>query len=225
MKFIKYLICIFMLSLLVTACSLQNIAVDTGSAGSDEPQLQAESCMPMHFDSEEQLLNTINQVKNVNSKTETKDDVVLISSDMTGEQTYSAKRDMFKLVSVTEFYKPVNIPKGISFKEILVKNEYISYWYVNEDKIDCATFTWFREMPPEVHMNELSGRGAIAEREIENNGIKYVLLEWTDSKTGKSSGFSIDWVSDGKPYSACVPAGYTDDEMLAFCQFEVVTVK
>lgn len=74
-------------------------------------------------------------------------------------------------------------------------------------------------------MNELYGRGAISEREIEYKGIKYVFLEWADPETGKSAGYSINWVDKDKSFGASVPTGYTDDEMLAFCHIETVYVK
>ncbi len=43
-----------------------------------------------------------------------------------------------------------------------------------------ANYTWFRELSPEEHMNDLYGRGS--DREVEYNGIKYVFLEWLDLK-------------------------------------------
>jgi len=114
---------------------------------------------------------------------------------------------------------------GLSFKEISVKNTSVIYYYANEDQVICATFIWLREIPPEVHMNELYGRGALSEREIEYNGTSYVFLEWMDPATGESVGYTINWVVAGRSYSAGINTGYTDEEMLAFCQFEVVVVE
>lgn len=216
---ILLLLSICLLLMFATACSAQNPA-DADSALS-EPQMEAD-LMPIYFDSEEQLISAINEVK---SKAGTEDSIVIVKSNTAGEQSYSSKRDVFGLASISEFYKPVNILKGISLKEIHVISEYIAYVYVNEDQMDCATFTWLREMPPEVAMNDLYGRGAMSEREIEHNGIKYVFLEWADSKTNKSAGYSVHWVVEGKAYQASVPSSYTDDEILAFCQFEAVAVK
>lgn len=113
----------------------------------------------------------------------------------------------------------------MSFEKISVKSEYISYSYINENQTSIATFTWFREMSPEVAMNELYGRGALFEREIEYDGIKYVFLEWWDPETQKFGGFSIHWVDSGIAYQAYMESGHTDDEILAFCQFETVFVK
>ncbi len=214
------LLSICLLFMFATACSAQNPA-DADSAGSSEPQMGAD-LSPIYFDSEEQLISAINEVK---SKAGTEDSIVNIKSDKAGEQSYNAKGDVFELASISEFYKPKQILKGTSFKEIHVKNYYVSYWYVCENQMDCATFTWSRNISPEAHMSELYGRGAMSEREIEYNGIKYVFLEWADSKTNKSAGYSVHWVVEGKAYQASIPAGYTDDEILAFCQFEAVSVK
>jgi len=64
--------------------------------------------------------------------------------------------------------------------------------------------------------------GAILIREIEHNDIRYVFLEWADPKTGESSGFAVHWVDGGKCLSVSIPAGYTDGEMLQFCDYETV---
>ena len=133
--------------------------------------------------------------------------------------------DTSNLAFVYEFYRPINMLTGLSFKEISVKNTSVIYYYANEDQVICATFIWLREIPPEVHMNELYGRGALSEREIEYNGTSYVFLEWMDPATGESVGYTINWVVAGRSYSAGINTGYTDEEMLAFCQFEVVVVE
>lgn len=222
MRFIKCFLCILVLSLLVTSCSTQNL-VDAGSSSSDgAPQADF---MPIYFDSEEQLLRIISDVKGEKGKTDATDDVIIINSDSASEQQYRVTLDTFDLAHITEFYKPANTLEGMSFKEISVKNEYVSFWYANEDQDKFATFTWFREMSPDVAMNELYGRGAISEREIEYNGVKYVFLEWADPETGESAGYGVHWVVEGKAYQASIPSGYTDDQMLEFCQFEAVLVK
>ena len=156
---------------------------------------------PAYFDSDEMLIAAIKEAKNTN------------------------KNDYLDLASISELYKPETVPENLYFEEIHVIKEYISYHYVNQNQIEYANFTWFREMKPEVAMNGLYGRGAISEREIEHNGIKYVFLEWVDSETGKSDGYTIHWVKDDKPYAASIPAGWTDEEILAFCQIETVPVE
>lgn len=175
------------------------------------------------FDSEEQLLDTIKEVKSIKSAGADQE-ILIIESDSYGKQSYGAESDVFNLAQLSEFYKPKTIPRGLSFKEIHMKSEYVSYCYADDDdeeQVLCAAFTWFREMPIEVHMN-VDDLGAISIREIEHNGIKYVFLEWADPETGESSGYTIHWVDEGKCLRVSIPAGYTDDEMLQFCDYETV---
>lgn len=221
-RFITMTSLLIFIMILTFGCN-ENVKNHADVSSSDSNELQSEACfMPIYFDSEEQLLSTINEVK---SKKGADDNTVTIFSKTTNEQKYSAKSDEFKLVSLSEFYKPKKILKDTSLGEILVKNEYVAYVYYNKEQIVCAAFTWYREMSPEVHMNELYGRGEISAREINYNGIKYVLREWPDPDTNQPAGYTIDWVAEGKSYGASIPLGYTDDEMLEFCQFETVHVK
>ena len=216
MKFAKFLLCILAVSLLATACYAQKPT----NGNSRESQSQ-ECMMPLYFDSEEDFLRAINEV---NSKANSQGAVVVIPSDMVGEQRYSAEYDYFSLASISEFYRPQEMLSGMLLKEIVVNNYYITYDYAKDNQVDCADFTWFREMTPQEAMNELYGRGAISEREIAYDGVDYVSLEWVDPQTGQSDGYSMHWVVDGKAYRSCIDTGYTDQEMLDFCQFEVVEV-
>ena len=224
MKLMKFLLCILAVSMLATACSPQKPT-------DDEPPIAElpdsglsvieESLLPLYFDSEEDLIRAINEAK---SNATSGDGYVVIPSDKRGEQYYSVEFDMFNLASISEFYRPENLLEGVSIKEIVVKNEYVSYWYDTESQTDSATFTWFREMAPEVAMNGLFGRGAMSEREVEYNNANYVFLEWYDPWEKLPDGYSTHWVVDGKAYQASIPPGYTDQEMLDFCQFKVVEV-
>jgi len=136
------------------------------------------------FDSEEQLLDTIKQSKSIKSAGPD-DKILIIESDSYGKQSYGAESDVFDLAQLSEFYRPKTVPEDLSFKEIHLKIEYVSYCYADTEQVICAAFTWFREMPPEVHMN-VDDLGAISIREIEHNGIRYVFLEWADPETGTS---------------------------------------
>ncbi|MBC5648124.1 hypothetical protein [Christensenella tenuis] len=214
MKFVKVLLCVFalLLLLLLTACSPQpsvSVSSSNPTASQSQPLYSEESqpetgggLLPLaYFDSDEMLIAAIKEAKNNN------------------------KNDDFDLASISELYKPATVPENLYFEEIQVKKTYISYCYVNQNQIEYANFTWFREMKPEVAMNGLYGRGAISEREIEYNGIKYVFLEWADFETGKSDGYSIHWVSEGRAYQAYIKSIYTDEEILEFCQYATVPVE
>jgi hypothetical protein len=224
MKSIKCVLSILVLSLLATACSQQNLA-GIDPAASNESQPPAACWMPLYFDNEEQFLRTLDEVYGKQSAEDGVDGVVYIQSDRSGEQVYNAKSDEYELSSLTEFYRPKDIPDGMLLKSITVERGYVAYEFVNEDQISSASFTWFREMSPEVAMNGLYGRGAISERETVYNGTKYVFLEWLDPEINESAGFSIHWVDSGIAYQAYIESGYSDEEMLEFCQFETVSVK
>ena len=213
MQPIKIALYIFIASLLLAGCpSVSPISSSSLISTADSPKTLQDTEVPSpetgggllppaYFDSDEMLIAAIKEAKNNN------------------------KNDDLDLASISEFYKPATIPDDLSFENIVVKKEYIFYSYINEEQTDYANFNWFREMKPEVAMNGLYGRGAISEREIEYNGIKYVFLEWADSETGKSDGYTIHWVKDDKPYTASIPAGWTDEEILAFCQIETVPIE
>ncbi len=196
------------------------VATQTPGAMDDLTQELPACYMPLYFDSEEQLIETINTVREAKDKGNTTD-IISINSKTAGQQTYSVD-DIFKLASVSEFYRP-RMLHGMSLNEIHVINEYVSYDYIIESQSEKASFTWFREMSPEVAMNDLYGRGAISERELQYKGNEYVLLEFAD-RSGKSNGYSIHWVVNDIAFSASIPSGYTDEEMLEFCQFEAVKV-
>jgi len=180
-----------------------------------------EECyMPLCFDSDEQFLNVLEEVR---MKRTSGKDTVVVESEMYGEQPYSSKSDIFKMTGISEFYKPMYVPRDLSYEGISFKAEYVTFKYANDDQTRFANFTWFREMPPDVAMN-VYGIGAISEREIVDNGIEYVILEWYDRENEKTGGYSIFWVCNGKAYKASISDGYSDDEMLKFCEFETIAV-
>lgn len=210
---------VFILALcfVMSACTSQNIK-ENDASNKDEKQTSAYN-MPLHFDDEQQLIKTINMVNKTKTGSE-KEKIISIDSKTAGSQKYSIESDAYGLGTILEFYKPSDILNGLSFSEIIVKKEYCSFRYMSADTDNIASFTYYREMSPEVAMDDLYGRGAITEREIEQDGIKYVFLGWEIPETGELDGYSVHWVVDGRVYQASIPAGYTDEEMLSFCQFE-----
>ena len=223
MKRSRLIILILALCVFLSSCSTLNLAEDT-VANQDEGNT-FESYMPLYFNNESQLTDAITTVSEAKKMTGKIEDTIVVDSKNVGNQSYDVQRDVSRLESVTKYYKPSTLLKGMAFSEIIVKQEYISFHYDIGSEGEAATFTWLREMSPEVAMNELYGRGAISERELEYNEIKYVFLEWSEPKSGRSEGYSIHWVVNNIPFQASVPTGYTDEEMLEFCHWEMVTVK
>ena len=234
MKTIKIILYALFLSLLFTACATQSPAdseaptiKEESSAfpAADNQTAEASLFDPLYFASEADLIEAICAVNA--KKKEADDDVVIKPSkvDDRPERRYSAKADSANLASLSVFYRPSCILEGLVLDEILVADNFIFYYFSNTEGTVTTALNWYRTQSPEIHMNELFGRGAISEREIEYNGVNYVFLEWMDPWTGDSDGFSVFWVVNGECYHASIQTGYTDEEMLAFCQFEVVVVE
>lgn len=143
-----------------------------------------------------------------------KEKIISIDSKTAGSQKYSIESDAYGLGTILELYKPSDILKGLTFSETIMKKEYCSFCYMAADTENIASFAYYREMSPEVAMNDIYGRGAITEREIEYDGVKYVYRGWEIPETGELFGYTVHWVVDGRAYQASIPAGYTDEEML-----------
>ena len=216
MKICRCVIVMIVLSFTLIACSEKD-KTEMEPLSTSVPEVPR-CFMPIYFDSEEQLSSTINIMKEAKDDGENKKADFSIQSKKVGQQKYSKEDDFYKLASVDEFYRPSGALKGMTLSEIVVNNDYISWDYVNESDSQTASFTWFREMAPEVAMNELYGRGAASERELKYKGNTFIFLEWT-------KGYSIHWVDKGNAYQAYIPIEYTDEEILEFCQFKTIKAK
>lgn len=223
MKANRLIILMLSLCVLLSACLVKNSYEDV--AVHQDDVCSSEDYMPIYFNDENQLVEVIANVREAKKSTDKNEAIIAIDSKNAGYQEYSAQIDKCGLASVAQYYKPSSLLTGMSFSEIAVKQEYISFSYDIGSNGKSATFTWFREMSPEVAMNDLYGRGAISECELENKGIKYVFLEWPNPESGKSEGYTIHWAVGDMAFQASVPTGYTNEEMLKFCQWEIVMIK
>lgn len=225
MKQIKYIVFILTLCTLLSACSHQRSNIDDATVYDNAES--SESSMPLHFDDERQLIKLITKAKMAKNNVSIKnDDTFNIASENIGSQEYNIRNDRYDLKSVSEYYKPTVLLAGFSFSEILVSQTYISFYYENEQRNKTATFTWLRGISPEIAMNDLYGRGAVSEYALKYKGIHYVILEWPDADSGlmDSNEYSIHWIIDNNAFQASIPAGFTKEEMLAYCQLETVSV-
>jgi len=228
MKLIKIILCFLVLLLFVTACTAQKHETDEGASDSVYMNLPDESkCYynPLYFSDEAALFEAIREVK---EKEGEDDDTVIIKigrREESYDEYYDATYDRNDLASISECYRPSYIPEGLSLTDVMVSRGVASYCYANDDGTATAFFSLVIGTTPEKHMNELFGRGAMSERILEYNGVEYVFLGWMNIYTYELDGYSIHWVVDGKCFIADIEAGYTDEEMLAFCQFEVVVVE
>lgn len=222
----KYIIFALLTVLCLSICACANntqVEIDKPNIETDGPiEDSGEPCadyMPFELFSESQLNDLIKSTKgsvvHSNANQSANSNVFEVDDKDGLSQTYNVSDDMFNLKSISKYYKPKAELNGYEFLEISVKKAYVSFSYKNADE-DIATFTWFREMSPEVAMNELYGRGEIERKELTHNGITYVFLGWANEQ-GAHDGYSVHWVKDGKAFQASVPPGYTDDELLEFC--------
>ena len=204
----------------ITASPDASLPVTASASASPYPEVVGCSG-PLYFNDESQLIETIVNIRKAKATTGA---FYEIDSKRTGIQNYNVQNDEFTLESITQFYKPSKLLDEMPLREIVVRGEYVSLHYGDESQGRVATFTWLREMSPEVAMNDLYNRGGAA-RELVYDGIEYLFLHWSGSDTGLPGGYSVHWVVDNIPYQASIPDGHTDAEMLVFCRWEVVAVQ
>ena len=174
------------------------------------------------FDSEEQFVNVIQEVK---QKRKEKDDQ-LISFETKSRQTtlYSAMTDDADLDSLSEYYRPIRPPKDTEIRRVTADEFSIAFIYTNEEDTSYGAFVWFRTPMTEEHMYGMLGRGAISEETKEYNGIKYLILLFPTDEEGESA-YSIWWFQDDQAFHTVLYSDFTEEEALDFCQFETVAIK
>ena len=184
----------------IVGCSLQNI-VEVGDVNVPE------NSQPV---AHSQIIDSFNNEIELNT-------AILKAREQVGE-------DVLSLADITEYYCPTILLDGFTVHRIRVSEFYISYHYSDENNNDAGSFTWFRMKDPETLMNGIYDVGAMSVRELEYDGIIYVFMEFADTETGESDGYEVRWNKDGKSFGASIPAGYSDEEVLSFCNFETVSV-
>ena len=85
-----------------------------------------------------------------------------------------------------------------------------------------ANFIWSRSVPYANATAEFFRRGAIAEFYVERNGITFAVSEWVTRETREPDGWVIAWAQNGQSFMASLPASYTEDEILAFCDAQSI---
>ena len=211
--FKKLILCVVAIALVMgaTACSVQNT-----DEVSESPVAEVNESYASENSPKPTVLEDCFQMETFNSEAEFNAAILKAREQNDG--------DVCALAEITEYYRPKNLLEGLSFHEIHVTDYYVSYWYWNKDHIDEATFTWKRTTSPGAAMNGIYDLGAMSIRDIIHNGIKYVFMEFVDPDTGNSGGYEVLWIKDDKVFGASIPSGFSDEEMLAFCDYEVVKV-
>lgn len=221
----QLLVILCVLLTILAGCSSEIKATNSSSniisEKHSENKHNVDQLLPLYFDDETSLKETIRTIKKM--KGEAEETPLVIDSQIDHNQEYDTHNDIMKLASMEKLYAPQEELMDTCLSYIAVKREYVMYHYNQAQHDEGVNFTWFREMSPEVAMNELENRGA-KYREINRDAIKYVILEWPNIQTGEIAGYTIHWVEDGKAFQASIPIGYSDEEMLIFCSARKVSI-
>jgi outer membrane murein-binding lipoprotein Lpp len=108
---------------------------------------------------------------------------------------------------------------GISIRSIhsvtLMYDEFVTENFVPFEN-DYVNFRWTRHVPPENAVDDLLGRGAVAEHILEHNGITYAVLEWEDYRSNDRVVYHVGWSQHGQAFMVSLGGTFTLDEILAF---------
>ena len=218
MKKVKILIVGLILLCVLASCSSQ--------ANTDPAHQQSSvdsSIYSLQFDSEEQFLHVIQEVK---QKRREKDDQPVSFKTRDGQtKQYSATSDPANFDSLSEYYKPSQSPMDTVISSVSTDGKSVAISYANEKDTTNCTFVWFRKPMTEEYINGMLGRGAISEETKEYKGTKYLVLFFSWSDESEKGFYNIWWIKDGQGFTASFSSDFTEEEALDFCQYEAVAIK
>jgi len=146
------------------------------------------------------------------------------SSDFDSEESlfaaFAREPESWNLFGLTEIYRPSVIPQGYELEVISVSTSHVTYAYSNNQG-ECIKFVWRRDIPAQDAIESRDawlGRGETSHKKTKKNGVEYLFLRYNDS-------FFVAWAEDGKSFWAdTTDDSITEQELLAFCKYEVVKV-
>lgn len=121
--------------------------------------------------------------------------------------------DEYEFDQIDEFYRPTNIFEGMSPTKILAGLNSVIFSYSNEATHEFADFIWLRTLDP-----ARIKRMADSLRSVEKDGIEYYFFPNSDYS-------DVFWTHEGKCFQAIVSPEYSDEEILAFLQYETIKVE
>ena len=83
-------------------------------------------------------------------------------------------------------------------------------------------FDWIQYILAENATKEFFGRGESAAYIEERNGITYAITEWPDSETGEFARYMVGWAQHGQTFRGYLPASFSLEEVLAFCDAQPI---
>ncbi len=145
--------------------------------------------------------------------------VLMIADSSSGDESYHREFD-----NMTEFYRPIHVIDDLEFHSIAITNAYVAYIYHHGDK--PISFTWFKPLTTEVFIESALQRGGSqgSNEIVEHNGIQYIFYGYKNLETGDIDDYSISWVQYDKCFKVFIPANYSMEEILSFCDAEPVVV-
>jgi len=126
------------------------------------------------------------------------------------------------LQDITVLYEPVYVRNDFEMVGISVHGSSSLTFHHGNAAGEPANFIWSRSIAAENATTDFFGRGAIAEFFVERNGINFAVTEWVTRETREPDGWVVAWAQDGQAFMASLPASYTEEEILAFCDAQSI---
>ena len=216
MKRILLLFLSFLMVVAAIGCREGGRTEPVGTADVTEPSVtptpylpDERGLMPVYFDSEDQLLETIRKLR------EKPDERIVIDSAYFERQTYHWSADDNNIAALDAFYASDINKATVKLAYIAVTKESVVFHYsdFSGDKIGREmNFIWWRLMSPETAMN-VSG----THETVYRDGIVYKIKKSEES-------CHVTWVEDGRPYGAFFQDEPERAEIFRFCRARRIAV-
>ena len=207
----KTCLLLIIMFLFLSACSNDSLEVsnvDPDGSEQTQPNIFPSVPMPYSYENEDELLAGVGMTKfgeSINPQGRT-------------------SMDIEALQGLKELYKPGYIKPDFVFTGMAV-------WYINRvafyyDDIETGEhtlFNWYQStIPLEDAVTSDFGRGAAAEYIEERNGITYGVVELNDFEADEHVAYGVSWAQHGQVFRVSIPASFTLEEVLTFCDAQPI---
>ena len=126
------------------------------------------------------------------------------------------------LSGVKDLFMPRNVRSGFDMSGINVHGANVIAFLHDDVVGNPANFIWSRTITAANATTDFFGRGAIAEYIISRNGINYYISEWVTWDTREPDGWVVAWAQSEQAFMASLPANFTKEDVLAFCDAQAL---
>ena len=126
------------------------------------------------------------------------------------------------LCEIGELYEPATVLEGFELEGISVHASDSLALLHSDSEGNPANFIWSRTILPTNATTDFFGRGAIAENIVERGGVEYYISEWVTYEEREPDGWVVAWAQDGQAFMASLPAAFTEEDVLDFCDVQSV---